>query len=64
MMAGVILDVMDPKEVLGNLTFSHRLDDFWSIASSGRLVFSSNEDSLLNGLDESHSLEISLKRYF
>jgi len=63
-MLGAIVDVMEPSEVLGNLMFTHRLNDYWSLETSGRLVFASSQESFLNGLDEAHSIELSMKRYF
>jgi len=61
---GAIVDLEDPSEVLGNLNLSHRLSDNWVMRGSGRLVFASAEESLLKSLDEAHSLQLSLIRYF
>ena len=63
-MTGVIVDVMTPSEVLGNVLVTHRLDDFWSLEGSMRVVFASDEQSLLNGLDEAHSAALNLTRHF
>jgi hypothetical protein len=61
---GAIVDLEDPTEVLGNMDFSHRLSDNWVMRGSGRVVFASNEESLLKSLDEAHSLQLSVIRYF
>ena len=64
LLVGAIVDLEDPSEVLGNINFSHRLTDNWVMRGSGRLIFASEEDSPLYSLDEAHSLQLSLVRYF
>lgn len=64
---GVIFDVTR-LEILGNVQYSQRLSDTWSLAAGLRVLFAEESDGPtpvgLEALDGSHHLQLTLTRHF
>ena len=61
---GVIVDIQNLDEVLGNAAFSRRLGDTWVFKSTVRFIHAPEAGSLLNALHKAHALQVDLIRYF